>query len=77
MSEKLTNTSPADLGGLGPALRLVLTEKGLRDKFTGVRKELEEAGFSSIQVEDEAIRLVRDWDIDFNQHMAFGLCDLL
>ena len=54
------NTSPAEIGGLGAALRLVLTERGLRDKFRGVRRELEEAGFSSIQVEDEAIRLVRD-----------------
>ena len=49
----------------------------MRDKFSGVRRELEEAGFRSIQVEDESIRLVRDWDIDFNQHMAFGRCELL
>ena len=60
MSNKLNNTSPADIGGLGAALRLVLTHEGLRDKFSGVRRELEEAGFSSIQVEDEAIRLVKE-----------------
>ena len=60
MNDKLVNTSLADIGGLGPALRLVLTHEVLRDKFIGVRKELEEAGFSSIQVEDEAIRLVRN-----------------
>ena len=53
------NTSPAEIGGLGAALRLVLTERGLRDKFRGVRRELEEAGFFSILVEKEGLRLVK------------------
>ena len=59
MSEKLSNVSPADVGGIGAALRLVLTERGLRDKFTGVTRELEEAGYRSIQVTDTGFRLIR------------------
>ena len=51
--------SPSDVGGLGAALRLVLTHKTMRDKFSGVRRELEEAGFSSILVEDKGFRLVK------------------
>ena len=77
MNDKLLNTSPADIGGLGAALRLVLTHKGLRDKFRGVRRELEEAGFRSIQVEDESIRLVREWDIDLNQHMPMDVIHVI
>ena len=73
MSEKLSNASPADVGGIGAALRLVLTHKSLRDKFTGVTRELEEAGFRSIQVTDTGFRLVRDWDIGLNQEIAFGV----
>ena len=69
---KLHNVLPADVGGIGAALRLVLTHKSLRDKFTGVTRELEEAGFRSIQVTDTGFRLVRDWDIGLNQEMAFG-----
>ena len=72
MDNKLKNSSPADVGGMGAALRLVLTDRGLRDKFTGVTRELEEAGFRSIQVTDTGFRLVRDWDIGLNQEMAFG-----
>ena len=53
------NKSPADVGGLGAALRLVLTHRTMRDKFSGVRRELEEAGFSSILVEDEGFTLVK------------------
>ena len=53
------NASPADVGGLGAALRLVLTHRGLRDKFTGVTRELEEAGYRSIQVTDTGFRLIR------------------
>ena len=71
------NKSPSDVGGLGAALRLVLTHRTMRDKFSGVRRELEEAGFSSIQVEDESIRLVRDWDIDLNQHMPMDLIHVI
>ena len=47
------------MGGNGAALRLVLTDSGLRDKFTGVTRELEEAGYRSIQVTDTGFRLVR------------------
>ena len=59
MNEKLINASPADVGGIGAALRLVLTHVGLRDKFTGVTRELEEAGYRSIQVTDTGFRLIR------------------
>ena len=59
MNDKLTNVSPADVGGMGAALRLVLTHAGLRDKFTGVTRELEEAGYWSIQVTDTGFRLIR------------------
>ena len=72
MRTKLRNASPADVGGVGAALRLVLSHAGLRDKFTGVTRELEEAGYRSIQVTDTGFRLVRDWDIKLNQNMAFG-----
>ena len=72
MNDKLTNVSPADVGGIGAALRLVLTHSGLRDKFNGVTLKLEEAGFRSIQVTDSGFRLIRDWDIRLNQNMAFG-----
>ena len=60
LEEKLCNASPADVGGIGAALRLVLTHRSLRDKFTGVNKELEEAGFRSIEVTDTGFRLVPD-----------------
>ena len=66
------NASPADVGGTGAALRLVLTHKSLRDKFTGVNKELEKEGFRSIEVTDTGFRLIRDWDTGLNQEMAFG-----
>ena len=72
LAEKLPLATPADVGGLGAALRLVLTHRSLRDKFTGVNKELEEAGFRSIQVTDIGFRLIRDWDTELNQEMAFG-----
>ena len=72
LNVKLHNTSPTDVGGIGAALRLVLTHTSLRDKFTGVTRELEEAGFRSIQVTDTGFRLVRDWDIGLNQEMGFG-----
>ena len=72
LSDKLLNASPADVGGIGAALRLVLTHKSLRDKFTGVNRDLEEAGFRSIQVTDTGFRLIRDWDTGLNQEMAFG-----
>ena len=72
LSDKLLNASPADVGGLGAALRLVLTHKSLRDKFTGVNRDLEESGFRSIQVTDTGFRLIRDWDTGLNQEMAFG-----
>ena len=47
------------LGGIGAALRLVLTHYNLRDKFTGVTRELEEAGYRSIQVTDTGFKLIR------------------
>jgi len=72
LEQKLFNAPPADVGGIGAALRLVLTHTSLRDKFTGVNKELEEAGFRSIQVTDTGFRLIRDWDTGLNQEMAFG-----
>ena len=72
LERKLPVASPADVGGLGAALRLVLTHKSLRDKFNGVNKELEEAGIRSIQVTDTGFRLIRDWDTELNQEMAFG-----
>ena len=59
LNEKLLIASPADVGGIGAALRLVLTHRGLRDKFTGVTRELEEAGYRSIQVTDTGFRLIR------------------
>ena len=72
LDEKLHVASAADVGGLGAALRLVLTHRSLRDKFTGVNRELEEAGFRSIQVTDTGFRLIRDWDTELNPEMAFG-----
>ena len=72
LQERLANASPADVGGIGAALRLVLTHRSLRDKFTGVNRDLEKAGFRSIQVTDTGFRLIRDWDTELNQEMAFG-----
>ena len=66
LSDKLLVASPADVGGLGAALRLVLTHKSLRDKFTGVNRDLEEAGFRSIQVTDTGFRLVPDGEQSMN-----------
>ena len=59
MNDKLINSSPADVGGIGAALRLVLTHVGIVDKFTGVTRELEEAGYRSIEVTDTGFRLLR------------------
>ena len=75
VNEKLLVASPADVGGIGSALRLVLTHRGLRDKFTGVTRELEEAGYRSIEVTDTGFRLVRNWDIGLNQNMAYGVAE--
>ena len=75
LSDKLLNASPEDVGGIGAALRLVLTHKSLRDKFTGVNRDLEEAGFRSIEVTDTGFRLIRDWDTGLNQEMAFGAAE--
>ena len=72
LKQKLLNVSPADVGGLGAALRLVLTHKSLRDKFTGVNRELEEAGIRSIEVTDKGFRLIRDQDTKLNQEIPFG-----
>ena len=71
VNEILLNASPADVGGIGPALRLVLTHRGLRDKFLGVTRELEEAGYRSIQVTDTGFRLLRNYDIRLDQNMGF------
>ena len=73
LAEKLLNASPADVGGLGAALRLVLTHKSLRDKFTGVNRELEEAGIRSIEVTDKGFRLIRDLGTKINQEIPFGV----
>ena len=75
LQERLANASPADVGGIGAALRLVLTHRSLRDKFTGVNRDLEKAGFRSIQVTDTGFRLIRDWDTELNQEMAFGAAE--
>ena len=64
LSDKLLNASPADVGGIGAALRLVLTHKSLRDKFTGLNRDLEEAGFRSIEVTDTGFSLIRDGDTE-------------
>ena len=66
LNEKLLNASPADVGGLGAALRLVLTHRSLRDKFTGVNRDLEKAGFRSIEVTDTGFRLVPDDEQSIN-----------
>ena len=59
LNSKLLNAYPADVGGIGAALRLVLTHYTIRDKFTGVTRELEEVGYRSIQVTDTGFRLLR------------------
>lgn len=64
LKDKLLNASPADVGGIGAALRLVLTHKSLRDKFTGLNRDLEEAGFRSIEVTDTGFSLIRDGDTE-------------
>ena len=66
LSDKLHNASPADVGGIGAALRLVLTHRSLRDKFTGVNKDLKEAGFRSIEVTDTGFRLVPEDEPSIN-----------
>ena len=36
MKEKLLIKAPEMIGGLGPAIRLAMEEKGIREKFSGV-----------------------------------------
>ena len=58
MKDKLTNTAPEMIGGLGPAIRLVMEERGIREKFSGVCPELEERGVARLEITDLGLRFV-------------------
>ena len=38
------------IGGLGPAIRIAMEERGIRDKFSGVCPELEERGVTRVEI---------------------------
>ena len=58
MNDKLRNTAPEMIGGLGPAIRLAMEEKGIREKFSGVCPELEEMGVTRLEVTDLGLQFV-------------------
>ena len=46
------------IGGLGPAIRLAMEERGIREKFSGVCPELEERGVTRLEITDLGLRFV-------------------
>ena len=55
---KLRNTEPEMIGGLGPAIRLAMEERGIREKFSGVCPELEERGVTRLEITDLGLQFV-------------------
>ena len=58
MKDKLRNKAPEMVGGLGPAIRLVMEQRDIREKFSGVCPELEERGVTSLEITDLGLRFV-------------------
>ena len=58
VEEKLKNTDPEMIGGLGPAIRRAMEERGIRDKLSGVCPELEEMGVTRVEVTDLGLQFV-------------------
>ena len=58
MKEKLKNTAPEMIGGLGPAIRLAMEERGIREKFSSVCPELEERGVTRLEITDLGLQFV-------------------
>ena len=58
VEEKLFIKAPEMIGGLGPAIRLVMEERGIREKFSGVCPELEERGVTRLEITDLGLQFV-------------------
>ena len=58
MKDKLRNTAPEMIGGLGPAIRRAMEQRDIRDKFSGVCPELEEMGVTRLEVTDLGLQFV-------------------
>ena len=58
MEDKLGQAAPEMIGGLGPAIRLAMEQRDIRDKFRGVCPELEERGVTRLEVTDLGLRFV-------------------
>ena len=58
MKDKLRNKAPEMVGGLGPAIRLAMEERGIREKFSGVCPELEERGVTRLDITDLGLQFV-------------------
>ena len=58
MKEKLRNKAPEMVGGLGPAIRLVMEQRDIREKFSGVCPELEEMSVSRLEITDLGLQFV-------------------
>ena len=58
MKDKLRNKAPEMVGGLGPAIRLVMEQRDIREKFSGVCPELEERGVTRLEITDLGLQFV-------------------
>ena len=58
VADKLKNAALEMAGGLGPAIRLAMEERGIRDKLSGVCPELEEMGVTRLEVSDLGLQFV-------------------
>ena len=58
VADKLRNTAPDMIGGLGPAIRRALESTVIRGKFSGVCPELQEMGVTRLEVTDLGLQFV-------------------
>ena len=58
VEEKLRNSDPEMIGSLGPAIRIAIEYKGIRDKFSGVCPELEARGVTRVEITDLGLQFV-------------------
>ena len=58
VEEKLRNTTPEIIGGMGPAIRRAMEQREIREKFSGVCPELEEMGVIRLEITDLGLRFV-------------------
>ena len=60
VNDKLRNTAPEMIGGLGPAIRRAMEHHEIRDKFSGVCPELEQMGVTRVEVTDQGLKFVSE-----------------